>query len=115
MSMAQKAFSWRLRFTPYQYTAFYDAHTFGSAVMRPLFFSFPLDTPSYPIHLQWMLGDAIMIAPILFEGTNTTDAYFPPAVWYDVYNHSAIDTSSGGQYYTVKVSLDNDGCSTMPC
>jgi hypothetical protein len=101
--MAQKAFTWRLRALPYHYTAFYDAHTFGCSVMRPLFFSFPTDNVTYPVSLQWMLGDAIMIAPILYEGINATTAYFPAGVWYDLYNHTAIDTSSGGQQLTVKV------------
>ena len=52
-----------------------------------------------------MLGDAIMVAPILLEGTNTTQAYFPAGRWYDLYNHSSIDTSNAAQHLPVVVGL----------
>ena len=90
---------------PYHYTAFYDAHTFGCSVMRPLFFSFPADNATAYINLQWMLGDAIMVAPILDEGVVSSSAYLPPGVWYDLYNHTAIDASAGGLNTTVQVGV----------
>ncbi|CAL8465181.1 g4716 [Coccomyxa elongata] len=104
-SLAQKAFAWRLRALPYHYTAFFDAHAFGCSVMRPLFFSFPADSATSHIHLQWMLGDAIMVAPILDQGVVSSSAYLPSGVWYDLYNHTAIDASAGGLNTTVQASL----------
>ena len=93
---------------PYHYTAFYDAHLNGCSVMRPLFFSWPTDTASYLNDRQWMLGDGIMVAPILVEGTTTVPAYFPAGVWYDLYNHSSINTSAAAQHFPVTVgSLPN--------
>ena len=89
---------------PYHYTAFYDAHTNGCSVMRPLFFSWPSDTASFLIDRQWMLGDAIMVAPILLEGTDTVPAYFPAGKWYDLYNYSSIDTSAAPVTMPVTVS-----------
>jgi alpha-glucosidase (family GH31 glycosyl hydrolase) len=86
---------------PYLYTAFYDAHTFGCSVMRPLFFSFPGDAASYNIDQQWMLGDALMVAPILTQGTISTSAYFPSGVWYNLYDHTTI---TGGRSQMVMVS-----------
>lgn len=90
---------------PYHYTAFYDAHLNGCSVMRPLFFSWPTDTASFLNDRQWMLGDGIMVAPILVEGTTTVPAYFPAGVWYNLYNHSSIDTSAAAQHYPVTVSF----------
>ena len=60
-SVSQKAFQWRLRLLPYHYTAFYDAHTYGCPVMRPTFFSFPVDSSAYALDQQWMLGDALLV------------------------------------------------------
>lgn len=94
---------------PYHYTAFYDAHLNGCSVMRPLFFSWPTDTASYLNDRQWMLGDGIMVAPILVEGTTTVPAYFPAGVWYDLYNHSSIDTSAAAQHYPVTVGFLPNG------
>ncbi|CAL5222310.1 g4654 [Coccomyxa viridis] len=107
-ALTKKAYDWRLRAVPYHYTAFYDAHTSGCSVMRPLFFSWPLDTKSLLIDRQWMLGDAIMVAPILLEGTNTTQAYFPAGRWYDLYNHSSIDTSNAAQHLPVVAGLEDN-------
>ena len=70
--------------------------------MRPLFFPFPGDESTYYNNYQWMLGDALLVAPILSQGTSTLSAYFPQGVWYNLYNFSAIDTSSGGQNITVQ-------------
>lgn len=52
-----------------------------------------------------MLGDAIMVAPILLEGTDTVPAYFPAGKWYDLYNYSGIDTSAAAQHLTVTVTI----------
>ena len=57
-----------------------------------------------------MLGDAITVAPILLEGTNTVPAYFPAGKWYDLYNHSSIDTSAAAQHLTVMVTLRSWSC-----
>jgi len=73
--------------------------------MRPMFFTWPADDASLLIDSQWMLGDAIMIAPILQQGTDTSPAYFPAGMWYDLYNHSSVDTSSAGQHLPVTVSF----------
>lgn len=53
--------------------------------------------------MQWMLGDAIMVAPILDQGVVSSSAYLPPGVWYDLYNHTAIDASAAGLNITVQV------------
>jgi len=101
--LAQKAYTWRLRVLPYHYTAFFDSHTYGCSVMRPLFFSFPGDPSTYYNNYQWMLGDALLVAPILSQGISSLSAYFPQGVWYNLYNYTAIDTSSSGQNMTVQV------------
>ena len=87
---------------PYLYTAFYDAHSFGCSIMRPLFFSFPGNSMTYSIDQQWMMGDALMVAPILTQGTSSTMAYFPSGVWYNLYDHTAI---TGGRSQMVMVGF----------
>ena len=103
--LARKAYDWRLRAVPYHYTAFHNAHLNGCPVMRPLFFSWPSESASFLIDQQWMLGDALMIAPILLEGTDTVPAYFPAGTWYNLYNHISIDTSAAAQNLSVSVSV----------
>jgi len=58
-------------------------------IMRPLFFGF-YDDPTLPpygdkVHdEQFMLGDSIMAAPVLYENAKNIEAYFPNCRWYDL-------------------------------
>ena len=103
--LAQKAYTWRLRVLPYMYSAFFDSHTYGCSIMRPLLFSFPGDQSTYYNDFQWMLGDALLVAPVLSQGTSFVSAYFPQGVWYSLYNYSMIDTSSAAQNVSLPVWL----------
>lgn len=48
-------------------------------------------------------GDALLISPILRRGANSTQAYFPPGLWYSLYDDSVVNTTSGGRNVTVRV------------
>lgn len=85
----------RARYTllPYLYTLFWRAHTRGETVARPLFFEFVRDNVTFPIDQQFMLGPAIMIAPILNPGVKTVRAYLPKTKWYSFQTSSPIPTT----------------------
>ena len=55
--VSRKVLGWRLKAMPYLYTAFYDSHTFGCPIARPLWFSFPSDSTTLSLHEQWMMGE----------------------------------------------------------
>ena len=95
----------RYRLMPYLYTAFFESHTFGCPLARPLFFGWPFDVNTHANTEQWMMGDALLVSPILYEGTTTTRAYFPAGVWYNLYTGLAIDGGTEGTYGYVHVSL----------
>lgn len=48
-------------------------------------------------------GDALHVTPILHRGQNSTVAYFPAGLWYNLYNYTLIDTTDGGKNVTVEV------------
>ena len=100
---ARKVFTTRYRLLPYLYTAFYDSHTYGCPVARPLFFTFPADNTTRSISEQWMMGDALLVSPILYEKTTTVRAYFPKGTWYDFYTGRVVDASAGGKWDYVSV------------
>jgi len=37
------------------------------------------------------------------KGANSTETYFPAGTWYNLYNYTAIDASSGAKNVTVQV------------
>ncbi|OLY80206.1 Alpha-glucosidase [Smittium mucronatum] len=88
---ARIAYNIRYQLLPYYYTNFYTASTIGSPVARPLTFEFPADTNLFNNDLQFMVGESILISPVLFENATSVDAYFPGStIWYDWYTHSGF-------------------------
>ena len=60
----------------------------GDPIMRPLFFDFPKDEASYTVSDEWMLGPAVLAAPMLGAGDHR-DIVLPAATWLDV-NHGTV-------------------------
>ena len=56
----------------------------GQPVMRPLWFEFP-DAPSlFAVDDEFMLGPALLVAPVLDEGVESRAVTLPAGpVWYD--------------------------------
>ena len=49
--------------------------------MRPLWFEFPEDSQAWMMEDQFMLGDDIMVAPILEKGATLRKVVFPKGEW----------------------------------
>ncbi|KAK9816809.1 hypothetical protein WJX72_005317 [[Myrmecia] bisecta] len=102
----RSALALRYRMLSYIYTAHADSSAFGCPVMRPLFFSFPSDNNTYAVEEQWLLGDGVLVSPVLYENATNVTAYFPQGVWYDLFNTSSrIDATSGGMNVTLDAPL----------
>ena len=98
----------RFRLLPYMYTLFYHAHTTGSTVMRALSWEFPNDPSLASADLQFFLGPAILVTPVLAQGKTSVDGVFPGAgkgeVYYDWYTHARVNASAG-QNVTISAPL----------
>lgn len=69
--------SLRYRLLPYLYSEFMKAALRQDMLIRPLAFDFPGDAQARRIEDQLMVGEGIMIAPILEEGVNGRTVYLP--------------------------------------
>eukprot|EP00026_Physarum_polycephalum_P002427 Phypoly_transcript_02433.p1 GENE.Phypoly_transcript_02433~~Phypoly_transcript_02433.p1 ORF type:complete len:897 (+),score=153.68 Phypoly_transcript_02433:115-2805(+) len=83
------ALNTRYTLLPYFYTLFALAHTNGTTVWRPLFFEFPTDTATYGIDEQFLIGEHLLVSPVLKENATSVAAYFPEGQWYDYYSGQA--------------------------
>jgi len=105
---AQNALGMRYQMLPYIYTLFFQAHTTGSTVARPLWMNFPSDTSALSIDRQFMLGSSILISPVLDQGVTTVSAYFPQGYWYDFASRVlAVDASAAGVWQTLTTPLES--------
>jgi alpha-glucosidase (family GH31 glycosyl hydrolase) len=75
----------------------------GEPLMRPLFFDVPDAHEVWSHPLQWMLGDALLVAPVTAEGATIVRAYLPPGDWVDAFTGGTI---AGGQVVERPAPID---------
>ncbi len=102
--VARKVLATRYRLMPYLYTAFFDSHTYGCPVARPLFFGWPGDNTTRGVNEQWMMGDALLVSPVMYSGASSARVYFPAGTWYNFYTGRATNLPKG-TWDTVFVSF----------
>uniref|UniRef100_A0A4W5JU12 Uncharacterized protein n=1 Tax=Hucho hucho TaxID=62062 RepID=A0A4W5JU12_9TELE len=96
-----------IRYTllPYLYTLMFYAHSEGSTVVRPLLHEFVNDRNTWDIHRQFLWGPALLISPVLDEGSREVKGYIPDDLWYDFHTAKAIGVK--GQMLTMPTPLDH--------
>jgi alpha-glucosidase len=71
----------RQRLAPYLYTLFEEAHRTGAPILRPLLFEFPDDATTYAADDEFMVGSALLVAPIARPGIEYRHVYVPRGTW----------------------------------
>ena len=70
----------KCRLMPYLYAAAVEASETGVPVMRAMMLEFPDDPGSAALDRQYMLGNALLVAPVFTEAGDV-DVYLPPGTW----------------------------------
>ena len=103
---SRNALGLRYQLLPYMYTAFSDAHFNGATVARALWMNFPGDPLCASIDRQFMLGDGVLLSPVLDSGATSVSAYFPQGYWYSLFTKQlSVDASTGGKTVSLATSL----------
>ncbi|XP_023954548.1 neutral alpha-glucosidase AB [Bicyclus anynana] len=80
------------------YTLFYEHMIDGLPVTRPLFQEFPKEEATFTIDNQYLLGDKLLIRPVLEQGVTSVKLYLPAketsTLWYDVDSYQVV-TANG--------------------
>jgi alpha-glucosidase len=71
----------RMRLVPYLYTLFEECHRTGAPVLRPLLFEYPDDPVTYSADDEFLVGSALLVAPITRPGIEHRHVYLPAGTW----------------------------------
>ncbi|MFC4560230.1 alpha-xylosidase [Nocardiopsis mangrovi] len=70
----------KCRLMPYLFGAAVQAHEQGTPVMRAMLLEFPGDPSCHHLDTQYMLGDDLLVAPVL-SADDTVEYYVPEGEW----------------------------------
>ena len=82
-AMCRRAVERRYRLLPYLYAAFIEASETGAPVQRPLVFDHQGDAEARRVDDQFLLGRALLVAPVYHQGQTERIVYLPAGTWYD--------------------------------
>lgn len=103
-AMFKKYAKLHVQFFPYMYTLVKEAKDKGIPVARPLYLHYPNDPNTIQIKDQFLLGDRVLVAPVLDSGATSRSVYFPAGAWYDL--RTGTLAASGPATVTVNAPLD---------
>jgi alpha-glucosidase (family GH31 glycosyl hydrolase) len=101
---AKKAIEWRYALLPSIYSWEREATRTGIGIVRPLFWEFPDDPACANTTDAWMLGEALLVSPVVDQGQTTKSVYLPAGAWFDYWSDQGYD---GGHAIDVPVDAVN--------
>ncbi|MEL5892466.1 TIM-barrel domain-containing protein [Bacteroides sp. GD17] len=101
-NITRKQVNQRMRLLPYLYNAFAHYCMEGIPPFRPLLMDFSEDVKVQNITNQYMMGDNLMVTPLL-DDTGKRTVYFPKGTWY---NFNTNERYEGGGEHEVTIAMD---------
>ncbi|AEE68018.1 glycosyl hydrolase [Bordetella pertussis] len=103
LAHARTWMQWRYRLIPYVLGAIEDSARTGLPVQRSMAMSFPHDPHAHAWDLQYLLGPALLVAPVTQPGKQVR-VYLPKGdAWWDLNTGHRYE---GGTTWTVECELD---------
>jgi alpha-glucosidase len=93
----------RYAMLPFLYTTLEEAHRTGVPLFRPLVLNYQDDPNTHNIDDQFMIGDDLLVAPVLKPDVTSRRVYLPAGTWYDYWTNKR---HTGGTTITVDAPLD---------
>ena len=88
---------------PYLYAYAQQATTTGLPIMRHLMLEYPEDPMAWNTEDEYLLGEKILVAPVIVEGATTRSLYLPKGAWVNYWTGDVIE---GGREVEVRAPLN---------
>lgn len=93
----------RYRMLPFLYTVLEESHRNGVPLFRPLLLNYQDDPNTYDLDDEFMVGDDLLVAPVLKPNLTERLVYLPKGDWYDYWTKKKY---SGGTMIKVDAPLE---------
>lgn len=103
IAMARQALLLRYRLLPYLYSVAAQAAQQGVPMVRPLWLGLPKELALRAVEDTFMLGDSLLIAPVLERGVTERAVTLPAGNWYDFFTAQPY---TGGQVVRLAAPLE---------
>jgi alpha-glucosidase len=109
-AVAKKYIELRYHLLPYLYSGAWQISANGLPLARPMWIDYS-DDPNVNISMrdQWMLGDYLLVRPIVDQGATSAKVYLPKGTWIDYWTGKS---HAGGQ--TIERQVDAKSWDDMP-
>jgi alpha-glucosidase len=99
----RKTIDLRYEFLPYIYTVMHEASQTGMPAMRPICFEYPNDPAFIWNEDEFMFGENLLVAPVLWEADTTRQLRLPVGEWYNYWTNQKYE---GGRNIEVAAPID---------
>ncbi len=76
----------RYRLLPFLYTRLEEARRTGLPLFRPLVLNYQADSNTFNLDDQFIVGDDLLVAPVVEHNQTSRMVYLPEGIWYDYWN-----------------------------
>ncbi len=102
-AICRQFISLRYQLLPYLYGLFVAAYRTGAPIMRPLAWHYPGETDAVAAGDQFLLGQDLLVAPIIRQGATARAVYLPRGDWYNFWTNELV---SGGRHIVAEAPLE---------
>ena len=100
MEIVRKAIALRYHLLPYLYDLAHE----DLPMLRPLVMEYPEDPMVANICDQFLIGEKLLVAPVITPGCTARSVYLPKGTWYDYYTGKRY---TGGKYILAEAPIDH--------
>ena len=82
-----------------------EAQVYGLPMIRPMFLGWPDESAAWDLTQQFMLGEHLLVAPVVEEGETSVDVWLPPGHWVHLWSRETLGDVDKGTWARVDAPI----------